>query len=165
MSFKKLISHTVIIGSLLLTTPTGASTVSTGVLNSKHIHSLANAINKNSKMLKQQHRWFEPLLNLPNRSIIICILYAESRSTLAHPNLGDTNPYQYGPFQFTPILWNRWSWVAKVGTKSRTWHLGTLDINAVTIPAYRATLYQQAAVFSVVVKHDGFTMWTRFDGC
>lgn len=156
MSLKKLISHAIIIGSLLASAPAGAA-------NSKYVNSYAKAVYKNPLTIKQ--KWFEPLLSLPNRSTIICILNAESTSTMAHPNLGDTNPYQYGIFQFTPILWNRWAWVAKVGKRRSTWYLGTLDINAVTIPAYKSTLYQQALVFAEVIKNDGFLMWTRFDGC
>ena len=155
MSLKKLISHTVIIGSLLFATPVGAS--------DKHINSSVNTVNKNSHIIR--HKWYEPLLRLPYRSTVVCILNAESRSTMAHPNLGDRNPYQYGVFQFTTILWNRWSWVAKVGAKRSTWYLGTLDLNAVTIPAYKATLYQQAMVFATVVRNDGYGMWTRFDEC
>ena len=110
-------------------------------------------------------RWFQPLLSLPNQPTIRCILHAESRSTLAHPNLGDTNPYQFGPFQFTPILWNRWSWVPGVGRKTSSWYLGSASLNAVTIPAYRATLYQQAKVFATVARYDGLGMWTNFDAC
>lgn len=110
-------------------------------------------------------RWYQPLLALPNQSTIHCILYRESNSTYAHPNLGDTNPQQYGPWQFTEILWNRWSWVAGVGHKAPGWYLGTQALYAVTIPAYKATLYQQAKVFATVVKNDGYGMWTNFDHC
>ena len=155
MSLKKLISHTIIIGSLLAANPAG-------VVN-KHINNPAKIESKNSHVVK--YKWYEPLLTLPNRSTVVCILNAESRSTLDHPNLNDKNPYQYGVFQFTPILWNRWSWVAKVGARTSSWYLGALALNAVTIPAYKATLYQQATVFATVIRNDGFLMWTRFDGC
>ena len=110
-------------------------------------------------------RWFHPLIHLANQSTIRCILNAESRSTFLHPNLTDLNPYQFGPFQFTPVLWNRWSWVAGVGRKTSSWYLGSQSLNAVTIPAFKATLAQQAQVFATVVKYDGLSMWTRFDGC
>lgn len=110
-------------------------------------------------------RWYAPVIRLPNQPVIRCILYRESRSTYARPNLGDVNPYQFGPFQFTPILWNRWAWVAGVGRKSPGWYLGTTTLNAVTIPAYKSTLYQQSEVFVTVVRNDGLGMWIRFDGC
>lgn len=109
--------------------------------------------------------WFQPILSLPDQSIIRCILHAESRSTLARPNLTDTDPYQFGPFQFTPILWNRWAWVSGVGNKTASWYLGSQSLNAVTIPAFRATLFQQAKVFATVARNDGLGMWTRFDQC
>ena len=158
MSLKKLISHTVIIGSLLIATPVGAV--------SKHISSPVKAGDKISHVISK-HKWYEPLLALPSRSTVVCILKAESTSTMLHPNLGDNNnKYQYGPFQFTTILWNRWSWVAGVGKKMTSWYLGTLSLDhAVTIPAYKSTLYQQAKVFATVVRNDGYGMWTRFDNC
>lgn len=109
--------------------------------------------------------WFAPVARLPDQATIRCILHAESRSTYAHPNLRDVNPYQYGPFQFTTILWNRWSWVAGVGLRSRFYFTGSTALNAVTIPAYRATLWQQARVFATVDRYDGLGPWTRFDGC
>lgn len=158
MSLKKLISHTIIIGSLLAATPAGATY--------KHIDSFVKTGNKISHGIKPNKVvWYKPLLTLPNRSTIACIMWNESRSTLAHPNRNDKNPYQFGPFQFTPILWNRWSWVAKVGTKTSSWYLGTVSLMAVTIPAYKATLYQQAKVFATVARNDGLMMWTRFDNC
>jgi hypothetical protein len=157
VSLKKLISHTIIIGSLLVPTPAGAV--------SKHIDNSVKVVNKISHAIHEQSKWYEPLLRLPSRSTIVCILEAESKSTMAHPNLKDRNPYQFGVFQFTPILWNRWSWVAGVGRKTASWYLGSLSLDAVTIPAYRATLNQQAKVFATVVRNDGYGMWTRFDGC
>lgn len=112
-------------------------------------------------------RWFQPIMRLSDKGVATtrCILWAESRSTLKRPNMGDPNPFQFGPFQFTTILWNRWSWVAGVGHKTSSWFLGTLSLSAVTIPAYRATLRQQALVFVTVVRHDGFSPWTNYDGC
>jgi hypothetical protein len=112
-----------------------------------------------------QPRWFQPLLSLPNRPVIRCILMRESRSTFARPNLTDRNLGQFGPFQFTTLLWDRWSWVAGVGHKTRTWYLGTSSLDAVTVPAYRSSLYQQALVFATVARDDGLWPWTNFDGC
>jgi hypothetical protein len=157
VSLKKLISHTVIIGSLLIATPVGAVT--------KHIHSHVKAEQKKSHVLSSTKKWYEPLLTLPNQSTIMCILKHESQSTEEHPNLGDNDPYQFGVFQFTPILWNRWSWVAGVGTKTISWFKGSISLTAVTIPAYKATLLQQAKVFATVARNDGYGMWVRFDGC
>ena len=117
------------------------------------------------KPRRAHHRWFDPIVGLRNQPTIRCILYAESRSTLAHPNLGDTNPYQFGPFQFTPILWDRWAWVAGVGARTSSWFLGTTSLGAVSIPAFHATLYQQALVFATVARNDGLGPWTAFDGC
>ena len=62
-----------------------------------------------------------------------------------------------------PILWDRWSWVAGVGKKTSSWYLGTSSNSAVTIPAYKATPYQQELVFVEIVKVDGFGPWR--DGC
>lgn len=110
-------------------------------------------------------RWFQPMVTLPYQPTIRCILYTESHSTYVHPNLGDTDPYQFGPLQFNTILWNRWAWVAGVGHKASGWYLGTQLLHAVTIPAYRATLYEQAKVFATVARNDGLGMWTNFDNC
>ena len=115
--------------------------------------------------LPTKPKWFEPLLSLSHQSTVMCILRSESRSTEAHPNLKDTNPYQFGPFQFTPILWDRWAWEAGVGAKTRSWYLGTTALDSVTIPAYRATLYEQAEVFAYVARHDGMWPWQNSDGC
>ena len=110
--------------------------------------------------------WYAPVKALPDQPVIVCILHNESRSTYAHPNLGDNNdPYQYGVFQFSVILWNRWAWVAGVGRKAPGWYLGSTALNAVTVPAYKSTLYQQSKVFATVDRNDGLGMWTRFDGC
>ena len=110
--------------------------------------------------------WYQPLLSLPSRATVLCILTDETHSTLAVPNTSDHySPYQYGPFQFTTVLWNRWAWVAGVGAKTRLWYRGSTSLNAVTIPAYKATLYQQAKVFAVVARNDGLWPWTNFDGC
>ena len=112
-------------------------------------------------------KWYAPISHLPRAQQLEarCILLAESHSSEAHPNLRDTDPESYGPFQFTTILWNRWSWVAGVGLKAPIWFLGTTALYAVTIPAYRATLYQQAEVFATVMRIDGSWPWSKFDGC
>ena len=109
--------------------------------------------------------WYAPLLSLANQSGIRCILHAESRSTLLAPNLSDRDPYQFGPFQFTPVLWNRWSWVAGVGHKTASYFTGSTSLYAVSIPAFKATLFQQAKVFATVYHNDGLGPWTNFDGC
>lgn len=108
--------------------------------------------------------WYAPLQSLRSQSTISCILYNESRSTEAHPNLKDTDPYQFGPFQFDTILWNRWSWAAGVGEKSSSWYLGSISLNAVTVPAYKSSLFQQSKVFAYVDRYDGLWPW-KDDGC
>ena len=145
-----------IFASFIATVPAAgsacASPTSTTLKNTSSVHS-------------KPTRWFQPLFALPRLSTIKCILSRESRSTFVHPNLGDRNPYQFGPFQFTTILWNRWSWVAGVGQKTRYWYLGSQALNAVTVPAFQATLSQQAEVFVTVARNDGYAMWTNWDGC
>lgn len=110
-------------------------------------------------------KWYLPLESLNYQSTIHCILLTESVSTETHPNLGDVDPYQYGPFQFGPLLWNRWSWAAGVGSKTIYWTPHSIALNAVTIPAHKATLYEQAKVFAYVARHDGLWPWTNSDGC
>lgn len=115
--------------------------------------------------------WYAPVKALPDQPVIVCILHAESRSTYAHPNLGDNNdPYQYGVFQYDTILWNAWSWKAGVGRKAAGWFNGSTALHAVTIAAYQATLSQQATVFAYIVRHDGTWPWVGNgtgwgDGC
>ena len=84
---------------------------------------------------------------------------------MVRPNRRAGTLFQFGPFQFTTILWNRWAWVAGVGRKTASWYLGSQSLNAVTIPAYQATLLQQAKVFATVDRYDGLAMWTNWDGC
>lgn len=126
---------------------------------------LASLLLGNASGAATRSRWYDPVARLPNQPTIACILHAESHSTRAHPNTGDTDPLQFGPWQFTPVLWNRWSWVAGVGRKAKGWFLGTTSIHAVTIPAYKATLYQQSEVFAEVDRVDGLGPWTHWDGC
>lgn len=96
-------------------------------------------------------RWFQPIMVLPTSAIqtFRCVIYAESRSTFTHPNLGDNNANgSSGIFQMTPILWN--AWAPKVG---------------VHVPVWRASPYQQALVAAEVWRVDRFSPWTRYDGC
>jgi len=109
--------------------------------------------------------WYAPVMALPDQPVIVCILHNESRSTYAHPNLGDNNdPYQYGVFQYDTILWNYWSWQAGVGRKAPGWFRGSTALHAVTIAAYQSTLPQQAKVFAYIVRHDGTWPWTGHNG-
>lgn len=150
MSLKKLISHTVIIGSLLIATPVGAVT--------KHIHSSVKTVNKISHALSNTQKWYEPLLTLPNQTTVMCILHNESRSTLEHPNLGDDNGNgsntkfgeQSGIFQMSNGL-------------DGVWDKYVLPVLHVLI--WKASAYQQAEGFAIVVRLDSYLPWTRFDGC
>ena len=108
-------------------------------------------------------RWFQPIAQLPKPVFrhFGCILWHESRSTYSHPNLKDVSAYgSTGLFQVEGILWDRWAWVAGVGRKTGSWYLGTSSNAAVTIPAYKATPYQQAEVIATIWKYDKFGPWT-----
>ena len=91
-----------------------------------------------------------PILSLPKavQQHFACIVWRESRSTLAHPNLLDNNGNggASGVFQFEPILWNRWAPSA-----------------GVHVPVWKASYYQQSLVAVNVWRHDGFSPWR--DGC
>ena len=94
-------------------------------------------------------RWFQPIVDMPTAVVhgFQCRIWHESRSTFAHPNLGDNNAYgSSGIFQMEPILWNRWA-----------------PLVGVHVPVWRATPYQQSLVAVEVYKFDGFSPWR--DGC
>ena len=91
-----------------------------------------------------------PITRLPAkiRSTFVCIMWAESRSTLSKLNLGDNNRYgQSGIFQIAPITWNRWA--------------PTVGIH---IPVWRATPLQQEKVAVRIWQVDTFWPW-HGDGC
>ena len=94
--------------------------------------------------------WYYPLLLLSPRvyhRFEYCVLPGQSRSTFAHPNLGDNvnDGGSSGIFQMEPVLWNRWAPAA--GVHAKLW---------------LATPYQQSLVAAVVYRHDGFEPWS---GC
>ena len=99
-------------------------------------------------------RWYAPLLKLPHADLLRaqCIIYRESRSTFAHPNLGDDNgnPGQSGIFQMS-------------NATNGVWDLYALPVLHVVI--WKATAYQQALGFMLVWKVDKFGPWHSFDGC
>ena len=146
MSLKKLILHTVIIGSLLIATPVGAI--------SKHIDSPVNAANKishiDSKQNSINNKWYEPIWKFgPKvRQVFTCILYSESRSTWSRPKIKDGSPAQYGIFQ---INWSAGIW--------QKYAEPTLHI-----VIKGASAYQQALGISLIFKVDGYYPW-RSDGC
>ena len=145
---KRLLSALVLLSALLIGTVTNP--VASSASSIHHVHSAP---------------WYAPVKALPDQPIIVCILHHESRSTYAHPNLGDNNdPYQYGVFQYDTILWNYWSWQAGVGRKAPGWFRGSTALHAVTIAAYQSTLPQQAKVFAYIVRHDGTWPWTGHNG-
>ena len=99
--------------------------------------------------------WYAPLVGLP-RPVLArteCVLWRESRSTLAHPNLGDNNgtvPGQSGLFQMNNApggVWDVYVWPK------------------LHVVIWRASAYQQAQGFVIVWRHDGFAPWHPFDGC
>ena len=92
-----------------------------------------------------------PILSLPSsaRTTFACIMWHESRSTLAHPNLRDNNANggSSGVFQIIAPTWNYWA--PKVG---------------VHVPVWRATYYQQSLVAVEIWRNDSFKPWAS-DGC
>ena len=78
--------------------------------------------------------------------IVRCIMWRESRSTPEHLNLRDNRTYgSSGIFQFEDSTFMAYSpWKVHV---------------------WQATPYQQEVVFALVVHRDGFSPWTRYDGC
>jgi hypothetical protein len=79
-------------------------------------------------------------------------MHRESRSTLSHPNLGDdnANPGDSGIFQID-------------NTPHGIWHRWVLPVLHVQV--WKATAFQQAEGFVLIVQHDSFAPWRIFDGC
>jgi hypothetical protein len=100
-------------------------------------------------------RWFQPLLALPHTDLLRaeCVILHESRSTLAHPNLGDDNGNiggQSGIFQMS-------------NSPGGIWDTYVLPVLHVLI--WRASPYQQAEGFMLVWRVDRFEPWHRYDNC
>ena len=77
------------------------------------------------------------------RAVFTCIIWTESRSTWAHPNLTDVSRSgSSGIFQMEPALWERWS--RQLG---------------IHVPLWRASVFQQERVAVEVMRHDGFSPW------
>ena len=99
-------------------------------------------------------RWFQPLLELPRTDLTRaeCVMHEESHSTFTHPNLGDdnANPGQSGIFQMS-------------NTVGGVWDHYVLPVLHVLI--WKASAYQQAEGFVIVVRVDGFEPWHQYDGC
>lgn len=149
MSLKKIISSTVIIGSLLAATPVGAV--------NKQISSQVKAENKFSQtnitrydLISKQNRWYEPIWELGPKAIRVftCIIYRESRSTWSHPKTHDGSYGQYGIFQI--------NWYAGI------WQKYVEPVLHVTLQS--ATAHQQALGVNLIFKNDGYFPW-KFDGC
>lgn len=140
MSLKKLISHTVLIGSLLIATPAGAI--------NNHIKSSVNAQNKISHVVS--NKWYEPIWKFgPKvRQVFTCIIHTESRSTWLQPNINDGSDAQYGIFQI--------NWSAGI------WQKYAEPILHIVIQG--ASAHQQALGVALIFKLDGYFPW-RFDGC
>ncbi len=149
MSLKRIISHTVIIGSLLAATPAGAV--------NKHINSPGRAIsNVSPTNTKSFHtpikhpRWYEPIWKLGKEptKVFTCIIYRESRSTWLHPKTNDGSYGQYGIFQI--------NWFANI------WQKYVEPVLHITLQ--RANAYQQATGAALIFRVDGYFPW-KFDGC
>ena len=99
--------------------------------------------------------WYAPLVGLPHaaRIRVDCVIERDSRSTEAHPNLGDNNatvPGQSGIFQMNNAPGGVWDVYVWPKLHVRIWN---------------ATAYQQAEGFVDVWRVDGFAPWHAFDGC
>jgi|ERR1035438_9773043 hypothetical protein len=100
--------------------------------------------------------WFQPLLTLPRTWLpaVDCLLHKESRSTRAHPNLGDNRTPSMGTnsgiFQMNNAPGGVWD----------SYAMPTLHVQI-----WKATPYQQAQGFVDVLRLDGgFHPW-HGDGC
>lgn len=98
--------------------------------------------------------WYAPLVGLPHwaRVRVDCVIWRESTSTEAHPNLGDNNgdPGQSGIFQMSNQPGGVWDLYAYPKIHVQLW---------------KATAYQQAEGFVDVWRVDGFFPWHAYDGC
>ena len=99
-------------------------------------------------------KWYAPLLKLPHSAVraFECVIYHESRSTFARPNLGDdnANPGDSGIFQIDNTshgVWGRWVLP----------HLHVL--------VWRASAYDQAWGAVTIYRHDGFAPWSADAMC
>ena len=153
MSLKKLISHIIFIGFLLVATPAGAI--------NKHIDSSVNTVNQisllsnrvstlSSKQFILNDKWYQPIWNLgPKvRRVFTCIIYRESRSTWETPKVSDGTYDQYGIFQ---INWGAGIWQKYVEPNLH-------------ITVQKANAYQQALGVALIFRADGYFPW-KYDGC
>lgn len=95
--------------------------------------------------------WFAPIAKLgPNAwRFFTCVIYAESRSTWAHPHTVDVAGDQYGIFQ--------------ISIGARIWQAYVLPFFHVALQT--ANAYQQAVGAALIYRVDGTYPWARFDGC
>lgn len=98
-------------------------------------------------------RWYQPILALPSAATVTfeCVIWRESRSTFAHPNLHDDSRYgSSGIFQIEQATWAAHQLAAGVPLSVHVW---------------QATPYQQALVAVAIYRANGFGPWTLNDGC
>lgn len=99
--------------------------------------------------------WYSPLLTLPHAWMpsVLCLMHVESRSTEDHPNLGDDNGApdgQSGIFQMANYVGGVWD---------------TYAMPRLHVVLWKASAYQQARGFVLVLRLDGgFHPW-HGDGC
>lgn len=94
---------------------------------------------------KWYHPWYYPILLLGPRvwHRFECVIWVQSRSTFAKPNIGDNTRHgSSGIYQIEPVLWDRWAPLAHV-----------------RVPVWLATPLQQSLVAAVIYEHDGFSPW------
>jgi hypothetical protein len=115
---------------------------------------VASSLGAASASASTAPKWYAPLLTLPRPDLprAECVMLRESTSTLEHPNLADDNgdPGQSGIFQMS-------------NQPNGVWDLYALPVLHVQI--WRATAFQQAEGFVLVVRKDGFEPWHQWDGC
>lgn len=146
MSLKKIISHIVLIGSLLIASPAGAV--------SKHMSSSVESAIKisqtNNKHPAYSNKWYAPIwaFGPKVREVFTCIIHRESRSTWSRPKVDDGTYYQYGIFQI--------NWSANI------WQKYVEPILHITLQ--QANAREQALGAAIIFRIDGYFPW-KFDGC
>ena len=99
-------------------------------------------------------KWYAPILTLPRswQTAVQCMMHVESRSTEAHPNLGDDNAVhgQSGIFQMANYVGGVWD---------------TYAMPRLHVVIWKASAFQQAEGLVLVLRLDGgFHPW-HGDGC
>ena len=147
MSFLRKLSVFSFAISSLLATNAGAT-----VATVAH-HTSPTAISSHLRHRARQPSPASPILALPAsvRRVFECIMWYESRSTLAHPNLRDNNAYgSSGVFQIEQGTWAAHQTQARVPGNIHVW---------------QASYAQQVQVAVAIWRADGFGPWSTWRLC